>query len=788
MLMPLLVVALSLGTVLPRSSAAGINNCQLHAASAEPGSNATTRVARLLLMLPDLAGAAELELEGGETEPWDRGLEILPAAQLAVEEINADPGLLQDVTLELCAVDIAHCQPDIFASNYEALVPFANIASDAHSNVLAVVGGPFCPLLLSRLVSPLASRRESHLFQISGSTAETVRKKNETVHKENETETVHFITPSIALHYETMYAVMRAFNWSKIYIIAESFFKGLNSIPGGDTLDITFRQFFSSSSSLFRDLRESEKNIVFASVGPRQAADVLCRASEESLVFPDYVWIFHDLTPDLIKASNNNRTCTADALDKALDGTFFLQFPFQPKSPNTTLVSGRLYSEYVAEYNSRLGENLSQNPYANVVYDSIWAVGHTLNRSLATSGQTLAHFLNRDNRQSLIALMDRLLPEVSFEGTSGSMNFMYPDHAVDIYSYRNKLNTRIGSYQASTNVSIDGAGGMDIPKDFLARVNVLLPASLISILATAIVACLVLTTIVLVLFIHFRQDSDIKATSPLLSYLMFLGCYLLFVSTLVHTVRGVVVVRGAGLVVVCGAVITGNILGVNLIFTTLMLRMLRVYRIFSYFGKTSKIWSNKYMVCIVGVVLLGDVVLIVVWSVVDTYRIIDVTVFQPNTKPPRYEIKQFCHSDHLSIWLGLLLGKLGVLFVIVLFLAVKTRKIQKSNFKDTKKVNIYIFSTVMVVITFMTLFFLFLGTENALAAHLMVFLAFGVTGLLCQLFLFVPKVVSPLLRKYGYEVKYDATKRRRSLEKVKVKNKKTVLKLVYSSGNRSAIV
>lgn len=705
---------------------------------------------KILLMLP-------LSDISSETVIWDRGREILPGAELAVEKINNNSHILPDCNLKLVTIGIDTCDQDQFANNVQALIPFAEIASDPTSNVLGIVGGPFCPPLLSRLVSPLASREEVHLFQMSGSTAGTVHKENEDI---------HFITPSIELYYETVYAMSDLFNWSKIYIISDTFFQGVTSVKGSSELNVTFRQFFSSSSgSLFSDLRHSEKTIVFASLlNPQDAVNVLCQAGNQSLIYPHYTWIFHDISPALIRASNKG-FCDELALEEAMNGVFFLQFPFE--SPNTTLVSGDVFSDYHAEYMSRLTATLSSNSYANVVHDAIWAFSLVLNLSLATRNQSLADLLDGGEKQALIELMDRTLPNVSFQGASGDIRFSerVVNDAVNIYFHYNDSTTYAGRYVTSSNITLAGAVLSLVSSDTLSYVYLLIPIPITAILVASISICLVLTSLVLALFIYFRKDPDIKATSPVLSSFMFLGCYLLFVSTLIHVIRGVVVVTGVWRVLVCGAIILGDSLSVNIIFITLLLRMLRVYRIFSHFGKTSKLWSNRNMVCVVGVVALLDMGVILVWSFLDTFTVIDSVTFQPYASPPQYQVKQFCHSNHLNIWLGIVLGKLGLLFAIVLFLAIKTRKIRRSNFKDTKKVNIYIFFTVMVVITSMTLFSVFLATENILAAHLMIYIAFGSTGLLCQIFLFVPKVISPLLKRYGYQVSYDTNTGRRMLRK-----------------------
>ena len=98
--------------------------------------------------------------EDHEVKIWDRGQEILPAAQLAVEEINTNATILPDYSLQLSVTSIGRCVEDKFASNYQALVPFAGITSDSTSLHLGMIGGPFCPPLLDRLVSPLASHEQ----------------------------------------------------------------------------------------------------------------------------------------------------------------------------------------------------------------------------------------------------------------------------------------------------------------------------------------------------------------------------------------------------------------------------------------------------------------------------------------------------------------------------------------------------------------------------------------------------------------------------------------------------
>ena len=691
-------------------------------------------------------------------QPWERGPELLPGAILAVEHVNSDPGLLQNVKLGMQVVPIDPCNADEFATNINALTPFADIAEGTgnSSKILALIGGPFCPELLDQLVSPLAHKPAISLFQLLGSTSENVQSKGDG------TETGgNFITPSIGVYYEALYAMMRKFKWENVFVLAERFFQGASSIQGSSGLNITYRQLTFDIDVSFQELRRSAKKIVFASVSVQNAVKLLCKAVNLTFAYPNYVWVFSDITAATIRKFNS--VCDRNKMEELLQNVFFLNFPLHPEHPDTTLVSGFSYFEYFRAYRSLMTTG-EPNSYANVFYDSVWGFALSLNRSLTAHGLSAWKLLR--NKTELVQDMNNNLHTLCFEGATGFLNFSAAPVNAVVAIHKNNLT--VGKYTGGVSPSISLRASIlnSAPSDQLDRRYGLVSIYLAMVLAAAEVLCLILTTVILSLFLHFRNDPEIKAASPNLSYIMFVGCYLLFFSSLLHSVTGAFPIqRHVAVHSVCGIVIIGDSLGVNIIFTTLLLRLMRIYRVFSYFGKTGKLWSDKFMFLIIVFVIAGDVMLILVWSLVDTFRIIEVVIYHPLTNPPFFEIRQFCHSDHLSVWLGILLGKLGILFVIVLVLAVKTRKISRSNFKDTKKVNAYIFVTVLVVIFPMALYSLLRATNNNLGTYLTLYMVFTLVGLLCQLFLFLPKVLGPILRRRGYEVSYDGSRRRLTIVK-----------------------
>ena len=96
--------------------------------------------------------------------------------------------------------------------------------------------------------------------------------------------------------------------------------------------------------------------------------------------------------------------------------------------------------------------------------------------------------------------------------------------------------------------------------------------------------------------------------------------------------------------------------------------------------------------CIIVFFIVGaEVLVLLTWSVVDVLTARDYETFQATASPPYYEVVQLCYSEYLQIWTAVAIAEVGILMLVVAFLAFKTRKIRRNHFKDTKKVNVYLF-------------------------------------------------------------------------------------------------
>ena len=671
-----------------------------------------------------------LNVEGGPGVPrWDRGLEILPAAQLVVDKINGDPSILPGYQLELVQVDTGKCTHNFHS---EGLINFVRQITQEENHIVGVVG-LFCTSV-AQLLSPLAGHQGINLLQISGSVSPVLR------NQERHPYLWHMI-PSSAAYVDAVLEMMDAFEWRNIAVIGAP--GGLYyhtakeftlKVSGNDSRLVTLLISDGQVSSALRDLRQSRKRIVFASVEAKVAAQMICLAYQEEVVWPNYTWIFpdHHIEDLLLHADD---MCYSDVLRRALERVYLLHFHDNSSDPYT-------------QYNTTLTPNL----YANVMRDSIQAFALSLNATMNyLQAMNLSLEDYRLGNSNITDMIEKELMTLSFTGSLGHVQFDGNKRewqtTVDILQIRNRTATQVGSYNPVTGQlvlyqEIDPI--QDVNEILRIKKNsVPIPVTVILLMVTGV--CIIFTTIMLVLFIYYRRSAEIKATSFNLSLLMFVGCYLLFFSTLFHTASDLIDNNGPFF---CTIVTWCAGLGSNFVFGTMLVRMLRAYRIFSYFRRMGrKRWSDWFL-CFVVLAIVGvEAFLLLIWALVDVFTIQEVETYQATASPPYIEVVLYCSSNYLHIWLIIVLGEVGILIFVVAFLAFKTRKIRQKHFKDTKKVNIYLFMNILLICEIFPLWWVVRKLNYSASSVISLYVGYAGSAALCQLLLFAPKVMPPLARQ-----------------------------------------
>ena len=267
----------------------------------------------------------------------------------------------------------------------------------------------------------------------------------------------------------------------------------------------------------------------------------------------------------------------------------------------------------------------------------------------------------------------------------------------------------------------------------------------------SIIALLVffLLTVMLVLYIRFRNEPDIKATGVSLNILTFLGCYFLWFYLVLLDINGLPndyteSLRFANHVCKLQLWFNGLSIPGALILSILLVKLARVYWLFDYRRVIKKWQCHDLTLALYVLILTAPVIFcVLIQSAVDDFKSKLVIPTNNGVVVAFYN----CQSDSEFYWLITQLLYINGLNVVLVILAIKTRKINHPNFKDTKKVIALVFANV-VTTCWSLVYYIVLQTINALPIFSYFVISISHTAFICecQFFLFAPKIF-PVLRR-----------------------------------------
>ena len=234
-------------------------------------------------------------------------------------------------------------------------------------------------------------------------------------------------------------------------------------------------------------------------------------------------------------------------------------------------------------------------------YDQVWAIALAVNNSLPElKNRNLSIDDYTIGQPEITAVIEDWLNQSRFQGASGWIEFNQY-HAVStpievFWILDNDTYKQVGIYNPlhplDFHVSLNST---DLPSDTVPRVfkRILISRPIAIVLFILIGGVIIFTTIQLILYLCYRHHSVIKATSPFLSLLMFAGCYLFCVAALQLVTLGSFVLSPEAFTAMAIANYVLIINGISLIFITLFIKQLRVYRIFTCWSKNlGKQWNS----------------------------------------------------------------------------------------------------------------------------------------------------------------------------------------------------
>ena len=694
---------------------------------------------------------------------WDRAFELIPAGQLAEEQINNRSDILPGYRLNLINIDAEACG---ISGSTEGLVKFFQPLMDLDIRSVGVVG-LYCSTVTS-IIAPVAGHPGIDYISVAASSSPIHRDSTEYPRL------FHAVSSSTIFN-EAMLELMNSFGWKNINTIYDSlgvyhittvqdFVKRINEKEYNVLTQTPIGPSTSSINTALDNIQIAGGKIVYSSVTTHQAAGITCEAQKRGLVWPAYAFIFFFWSPsDLFKEAEDDPDfpCSLEEMQEAVEGVIFLHFRLERDS-DTVLESGQTYQEYQELYLQRLssfsadrGMDLSDNnTYANVMYDQVWAFALALNGSLDMLDSINLTLNSYGFGETTVSnIIQEHLANLSFQGASGTIRFntdRESETTVNILQVQNQSLIHVATYfPYEGKLSPQNDFLPDVPEDAFRTIYKLVGSAYA---ITIFVICglgYVFTTTLLVFLLYWRKQSEIKASSPYLSLTMFVACYLLITTAVVRMVNHSTITAIENVTIFnfnCNIEIWFRALGLNMIFATLFVKILRIFYIFTSVRKrTTYYWKDQYMFVGVLAVLSPQVVLLMLWTATNRVHQSMTQRFLLFEDPPRYETQIMCDGDNITIWLVVSSAYNAVIIGLVVFLAVQTRNIKQGDFKDTKKVNIFVATTIISLVIFLLLGYIFETVDQLYSlSHFFLCIAVLFVALNCQFLLFVPKALPQL--------------------------------------------
>ena len=230
---------------------------------------------------------------------------------------------------------------------------------------------------------------------------------------------------------------------------------------------------------------------------------------------------------------------------------------------------------------------------------------------------------------------------------------------------------------------------------------------------------------------------------------MFVGCYLFCLAAIFTITQGSFLLTPSIFSATICLLLLSAVNAFSLTLTTLFIKLLRVHHIFqssnhlkSNLGTRFKNYSLFFFILLLAltpnIVFLLSLMIEIpkmssyeIRSIRDSLFIIEVHIRLTGTGP---YVAVACMFAYLALFL-----------LLILFLAIRTRKIEYENFKDTKKINIFI-AIVFFITTMGSAFVsnLFLvGDETD--GYVVLTVCLLILPTVCQLVLFLPKILPTIL-------------------------------------------
>ncbi|XP_013398210.1 gamma-aminobutyric acid type B receptor subunit 2-like [Lingula anatina] len=625
---------------------------------------------------------------------------VVPALEMAVHDVNADPNVLPGYHLNYVAMD-TKCNEGAAAA---ALV---RAIQRPPQKIILIGGGCSVSTLATAQTTPFFN-----LIQISyGSSRLKLSKRD--IYR-----TFWRNIPTKGSYLKAHLAIVKHYGWKRVATIGNecqedmAVLHKLFQSNGIENLAYhTVGDIDELSDVQIQDLKNRDARIIIFDGYEQTFRRILCKAYRFDMSGGKVVWIFNGWYSKGWMSVNDTVCDPSEVKAAAEHGLTLMELmTFEKFTHGQETINGLTFDQYERRYKQWPSfEKYGFNEYHPYGYDAIWAAALALNSSIPEvakqvvtevfDGETVVRPKRLDDftyeDSHLLDVLMEELKKTNFTGMTGPMSF-YENGSrpwqIEITQVQDSVQVAVGVHNEITgHISIDESllkwAGGQVPLDHTPVVNRMsyIDGALAAVITGLAGLGILLGLSLLVFNIVFMNHRHIKLSSPNLNNVIATGCVVAF-SCVPFVALDTRLVPPDVMPAMC--MTSGWLLSIafSLAFGAMFAKTWRVYKIFrNKSGRMRKPLQDKHLLLGVAFLVMVDVAVMVTWTVIDpmylTYHIQTDTETDGKRLITKHES---CTSELKTYWIGGLLAEKGLLLIFGCFLAFETRKVFVPELNDSK--------------------------------------------------------------------------------------------------------
>lgn len=659
---------------------------------------------------------------------------IVQSAELAMVKVNEREDLLEENQLQLL-YSVIDCHTEDYITIVRALV---------HSkwNIAAVVGAGCSST--NMIIGQLVNRKKMALPHLHASVSPLL--KDQRKYRNS------FGLLGITVQFvEVLVTLTQRNTWGHISVIfqyqIEFFHSLLLELEKELVNHSTVIQTLAISENIpLEAVLGSGNRIIIAFLDSMMLSRLLCLLHHHHIHFPSYQLIV--VTQGMLQATSVREfTCSLTQIVTSAHDlrAVFMDYQLSQANSTTSTNVSLTFLEYEQAV-SPATRTVGMLPDRGLLYyDAVWALSFALNSSMEALETELGlqlsdyHYGNEDATN----IVHKAILSLNFEGVSGHIQFQnetrFTTRDITLYQLDNETFIPVAVYGEEGLVYNRNIKFVeDTFESVMHTQQVPLALAVTVLLITVLVHVSVVT--VHTLTVSLRHKKSVKASSPLLTQLTYIACYILGAGTVIYCLQQVLPLSPTAYCSLYQVEIWIIFTGYTGLFSTLAVKTWRLYRIFVHVWQPGNrcLLSDLTLGVVVLCLLSLTLIVCVLWTVTDPLLPEEEQQVATSEGTP---VTVSCSSLSYNVWLGVLLVYDTALLLCTMVLAWLTRNI-KRQFFITKT---YLYLVIVVLITGSLTYTIHMLNPSGNLEFILVTVFLNVTVVVCLVLLFLPPIV-PVLR------------------------------------------